>query len=199
MTAPKAHLVWLLTPFVLAACVPAAFGPSVAVMPTPGKPFEVFAAEQTACRQFAEQQIAFARDQINAQIAGGVLAGIALGAGQAAAFGGDAGAVLASAASTGAAVGAAGVPNAQLATAALQQQYDGAYGQCMYARGNQVPGYAVASPAIREAPRRRVRQQQRRTVPQPQGQAAADKVIEPPAVTQPVSATTVIEPPPAAR
>jgi hypothetical protein len=147
---------------------------------------------------FAEQQIAFARDQINAQIAGGVLAGIALGAGQAAAFGGDAGAVLASAASTGAAVGAAGVPNAQLATAALQQQYDGAYGQCMYARGNQVPGYALASPAVRQAPRRRVRQQ-RRTVPQPQSQAAADKVIEPPAVTQPVSATTVIEPPPAAR
>mgnify|MGYP001025074949 CR=1 FL=1 len=33
MTPPKAHLVWLLTPFVLAACVPAAFGPSVAVMP----------------------------------------------------------------------------------------------------------------------------------------------------------------------
>jgi hypothetical protein len=197
MNAARSKLPWLLLPLALAACVPAAFSPTTAVMPTPGKPLQIFAAEQAACQQFAEQQIAAARAQINSQIAGGVLMGMALGAGQAAAFGGDTGAVIAGAASTGAAVGGANVPNAQFATAALQQQYDGAYSQCMYAQGNQVPGYAAAYPGP-EMSRRRVRHQ-RRTVPQPQGEAAAaGKIVEPPAVVQPVSAP-VIEPPPAAR
>ena len=37
-------------------------GPRVAVMPAPGKPFEVFAAEEHLCRQYAEQSIGLSPD-----------------------------------------------------------------------------------------------------------------------------------------
>jgi hypothetical protein len=32
-------------------------GPKIAIMPTPGKPFDQFIAEETLCRQYAEQYI----------------------------------------------------------------------------------------------------------------------------------------------
>ncbi len=46
--------------FVLAAlcgCATVPAGPSISVLPAPGKPFEVFQADDAACRQWAQQQI----------------------------------------------------------------------------------------------------------------------------------------------
>lgn len=187
---------WFGPLFFFSACVPAVFTPTVSVMPAPGKSFEVFAAEQTSCKQFAEQQIGAARDQINNQIAGGVLLGMAAGASQAAVLGGDGGAVIASAASSGAAAAGSNLPNAQMATAALQQRYDGAFSQCMFAKGNQVPGY-FAAPVVPDPPRRRARH---RVPSAPRASeekaAAAQKFVEPPPSAQATPAP-VVEPPPA--
>jgi len=162
-------LLWHLLPVLLAACVPATLTPTVAVMPAPGKPLEIFAAEQTACKQFAEQQILAARNQLSNQILGAALAPNAsdpLASGQAA---------------------------AQAGTPVLQQQYDTAYSQCMYAKGNQVPGYQVASPA----PPQRLRHQRIRHTPQ--GEAAAtQKFVEPSPSAQPVT-EPITEPPPVKR
>ena len=43
----------LLLPPLLAACTTLPTGPTVAVMPAPGKPFEVFAQEEQQCRAYA--------------------------------------------------------------------------------------------------------------------------------------------------
>jgi hypothetical protein len=47
--------------------------------------------------------------------------------------------------------GAANANASGYSSAQLQRQYDVAYLQCMYARGNQVPGYASA-PAVPPPP-----------------------------------------------
>jgi hypothetical protein len=179
-------------PLIVGGCVPAMLSPTVSVIPGPNKSLEAFAIEQAACKQFAELQITEARNQINNQIAGTVLLNAALGASQAA--GGTGGDIAASAAASGLAAANANVPNAQAATIALQQQYDGAYSQCMYAKGNQVPGFQVAAPVTHRRP---VHRRTKRRAPQ--GEAATEqKFIEPPAAVEPVSApAAVMEPPPA--
>ncbi|ERE14894.1 hypothetical protein O166_23265, partial [Pseudogulbenkiania ferrooxidans EGD-HP2] len=40
-------------PPLLAACATLPTGPTVAVMPAPGKPFDVFAQEEQQCRAYA--------------------------------------------------------------------------------------------------------------------------------------------------
>ena len=115
----------------LTACV-GQMAPTVAVMPGPNKPLDAFSADQAVCRQYADSQIAPLRDQANASTVGSTLVGAALGAGIGAAVGGG----------RGAAIGTSyGVANAQMASLSLQQQYDVFYSQCMYGRGDQVPGY----------------------------------------------------------
>jgi uncharacterized protein YcfJ len=66
-----------------------------------------------------------------------------LGAGLGAAIGGGRGAAIGagSGALGGAAIGAGGSSNQQLS---IQQQYDNAYAQCMFTRGNMVPGMGPA-------------------------------------------------------
>ena len=124
----------------LSACV-GQMAPTVPVMPGPNKPFDAFSADQAVCRQYADSQIAPLRDQANAQTVGSGLLGAALGAGVGAAVGGGRGAAIGAA--SGAAIGTTyGAANAQMAGMTLQQQYDVFYSQCMYGRGNQIPGYA---------------------------------------------------------
>ena len=41
----------------LSACAQIPTGPSVAVMPAPGKPFEVFRQDDRACRAYASQSV----------------------------------------------------------------------------------------------------------------------------------------------
>lgn len=130
----------------LAGCVPRPVGPTVVVMPGPGKPFDRFVREDNLCRNYAAQQAGLTPGQATGQstVTGAAL-GTALGAAAGAAFGAAAGHP-----GTGAAVGAgagllmgtaAGASAGQRTAWTLQQRYDVAYQQCMYSYGNQVAGF----------------------------------------------------------
>lgn len=128
----------------LAACAQTPMGPTTPVMPSPGKPFAVFQEDQAICKNFAEGQVAGGAQQANnQQVLTGVL-GTAVGAGAGALLGGGRGAAIGAGVGAlgGTAVGGAQVNRQQ---GSLQYRYDLAYSQCMYARGNQVPGYVPAS------------------------------------------------------
>jgi len=131
----------ILAPLILlAACATEPLGPTIPVMPAPGKPFDVFQSDQALCKQFASGQIQGGAQQANNQQFGTAVVGTLLGAGLGAAIGGGRGAAIGAGAGAlgGTAVGAGPAAQAQYS---LQQQYDLAYSQCMYARGNQIPGY----------------------------------------------------------
>jgi hypothetical protein len=127
----------------LGGCVSQPIGPSVAVMPAPNKPFEVFQQDQNICTQYAGQQVAGGAQAANSDAVGTAVIGTFLGAGLGAAVGGGAGAAIgaASGAVAGTVVGSGPAWGDQYG---LQQRYDIAYSQCMYAKGNQVPGYYYA-------------------------------------------------------
>lgn len=130
----------------LTGCVRMPAAPSVMVMPAPGKPFDHFVREDNLCRNFASQQAGLTPGQATEQsVVSGAAVGTALGAAAGAAIGAAAGHP-----GTGAAVGAGsglllgtatGAGAGQSASWTLQQRYDIAYQQCMYAHGNQVPGF----------------------------------------------------------
>jgi uncharacterized protein YcfJ len=139
----------------LAACATRPVGPQVRVLPAPYKPFEVFQRDHYECEQWADDQIAGRAEQANNRAVGSAVIGTALGAALGAAAGGGRGAGVGAAA--GAVVGTAvGVDQSEHAGYSLQRRYDIAYSQCMYSRGNQVPGYAPlaagAPPPPRNAP-----------------------------------------------
>ena len=127
----------------LTGCATPPPGPTVAVMPAPNKPFNVFADEQAVCRQWADSQVAGQAQAANNQALGSAALGTILGAGLGAAVGAASGAPgigaaigAASGATVGTAVGANGSAYANMP---IQQRYNVAYSQCMYAKGNQVP------------------------------------------------------------
>jgi len=127
--------------FLAAGCTSVPTGPSVAVMPAPNKPFEVFAAEDRECRQYAEQSIGTTPGRAAAE---SEQKSIALGAAVGAAAGVAASGGNPNAAGTGAAAGmmggaAAGAGTARQSQYEAQRRYDIAYEQCMYAKGNQLP------------------------------------------------------------
>lgn len=134
----------------IAGCAAPPMGPMVQVMPGPGKPFSEFQADDANCRGFANMQTAGQAQAVNQQAVGGAVLSTALGAGLGAAIGGGRGAAIgaASGAGIGTAYGAAGTANAQ---GGIQMQYDAAYSQCMYSRGNQVPGYMPPAPVYEPA------------------------------------------------
>ena len=119
-------------------------GPSVLVMPGNGKPFEAFQADDSVCRQWAQNQTGWNANQtVNQNLVGGAIAGGALGAASGALIGAASGA-----AGPGAAIGAGagllggaflGATQAPGAGYEVQRRYDNAYQQCMYAKGNQIP------------------------------------------------------------
>lgn len=124
----------------LAGCVSAPQGPTVPVMPGPNKPPEVFQQDQVTCQQYAQQVIGPAQQQLQNQQVGSAVVGTILGAGLGAAVGGGRGAAIG--AGAGAVAGTAyGANSAQYEQMNMQQRYDMAYAQCMYSRGNQMPGY----------------------------------------------------------
>jgi hypothetical protein len=125
----------------LAGCVTLPVGPSVAVLPAPEKPREVFVADDATCREYAAQQTGLTQPHIMEQhelrsAMLGPLLGGAAGAALGAAFGAAAGNAGLGAATAGS--GAAG---------GLQGRYDRAYQQCMAAKGNQVPGVPELAPS----------------------------------------------------
>ncbi|HVY17801.1 MAG TPA: YMGG-like glycine zipper-containing protein [Rhodopila sp.] len=125
----------------LSACTTAPMGPTIAVMPAPNKPFDAFQQDQYVCKQFASDQVAGGAQQANNQQVGTAVVGTLLGAGLGAAIGGGRGAAIGAGAGAlgGTAVGAG---PAQQANYSLQQRYNLAYAQCMYTKGNQVPGFS---------------------------------------------------------
>ncbi len=132
-------------------------GPSVMVLPPRGKSFEQFQAEDATCRQWAAQQIGGSpQETANRNIATGAVAGTAIGAAAGAAIGsasGDMGAGAAIGAATGLIAGTAtGASAGEAYGWRAQRQYDMAYVQCMYAKGNQVPGMTTRQRAAAPPP-----------------------------------------------
>jgi hypothetical protein len=130
----------------LGACAQIPTGPSVAVMPPPGKPFEVFAADDQACRSYASQSSGgeSAQQASTDSLLGSAVVGTALGAAAGALVGGGRGA------GAGAAVGAVagtaiGAHEANRAGETVQHRYDIAYQQCMYAHGDLLRGQSAAA------------------------------------------------------
>lgn len=137
----------------LGSCASQPMGPTVQVLPAPNKPFQMFQQDQTDCKSYAQSQVAGQAEAANDKAVGSALLGAALGAGLGAAVGGGRGAGVGAAggAVIGTDVGAAGSNHANYS---IQQQYNNAYTQCMYSKGNQVPGVApaVVSPVYQPPP-----------------------------------------------
>jgi hypothetical protein len=141
----------------LGACATVPAGPSVMVMPGTGKSFDQFQGDDLVCRQWAAQQAGTTPER-----AGGLATaeraglGTLIGAGLGAAIG-----AAAHNPGLGAAVGAGGGLLAGTAVGAgagqraaydVQRRYDAAYEQCMYAKGNRVPGVAAPPAGILPPP-----------------------------------------------
>ncbi len=122
-------------------------GPSVMVLPGEDKSFEQFRVDDAACRQFAFEQAGGVSGQQAAQNSAvtSAVIGTIIGAAAGAAIGsasGDMGAGAAIGAGSGLLLGsAAGTGSASGSYYEAQRRYDNAYMQCMYAKGNQIPGY----------------------------------------------------------
>jgi len=145
------HVFVLLVGVILGGCATTPAGPSVMVLPEPGKPFEAFQSDDAVCRQWAMQQIQVPPNEIvNKNLAEGAAIGTVMGAGLGTAIGAASGKP-----ATGAAIGAGSGLVAGTAMASgpahaagweAQRRYDNAYQQCMYAKGNQIPGFTTAPP-----------------------------------------------------
>ena len=134
---------------ILGGCANIPNGPSVAVMPAPGKPFDQFAAEDNMCRQYAQQSIGTSASQAGTDSAVKSIAiGTAIGAVAGVLGGGNS-----NSAGSGAAIGmlggaAMGSGSAQYSERETQRRYDIAYEQCMYAKGNQLPHASAYQPQV---------------------------------------------------
>lgn len=148
---PKRWGVVLAVMALLTACATVPSGPMVMVLPGAGKPFDLFQLEDAACRYHAQTQIGVTPGQEPAQSTlSGAAIGTFVGAGLGAAFGAAAGnpeVGAAVGAGTGLLMGTATGAEAGAASArTLQWRYDVSYVQCMYAKGNQVPGTTATPP-----------------------------------------------------
>ncbi len=142
MKIDRRHIVIALLLLTATGCATVPTGPSVMVMPPPGKPFELFQQEDVSCRQWARQQIgASPQEIINNNTAAGAVTGGAIGAGIGAVLSGGRGSGAAFGAATGALIGGSqGAASGQYYGHEAQRRYDIAYEQCMYANGNIIPG-----------------------------------------------------------
>ena len=135
-------LIFTVSPlFLLAGCASTPMGPTIRVMPSPNKPFEIFQQDQESCKQYAQSQVAGQVESANNGAVGRAALGTLLGAGLGAAVGNHQGAGVG--AGMGAIVGtSAGANSSERAERSIQTQYNNAFAQCMYSKGNQVPGAA---------------------------------------------------------
>src|SRR5271169_4669770 len=125
----------------LAGCAPIAFqppGPSVTVLPAPNKPFDIYVQDHATCKQFAAGEVAGAADQANIRTLADAGTNMVLGAAIGGAAGGGVGAGI------GAASGAIGggwfaANDTPWGVYGIQNRYDAAFIECMYAKGNQIP------------------------------------------------------------
>lgn len=122
-------------------------GPRISVMPAPGKPFDLFVSEENECRQYAQRSVASSTGSATGHGVGTALASTAIGTAAGGLIGGRQGA------GVGAGIGLVGGSMAGAGQAGsegndIQWMYDNAYAQCMYAKGNQVPGFQVQQQVI---------------------------------------------------
>ena len=174
------NLVLFLAAVALSGCATMPTGPSVMVLPAPGKPFEAFQSEDIECRNWAAMQSGQQpADAVNQNLAGGAAIGTVVGAGLGAAIGAASGH-----AGSGAAIGAASglIGGAAVASGPAygagweaQRRYDIAYEQCMYAKGNLIPGVVRASPRNHPVP----------PPPPPPGYTAEPPPLPPPGAPPP--------------
>jgi hypothetical protein len=132
----RRSLVLSVAAVVLAGCATIPTGPSVMVLPAPGKSFESFQSDDMACRQWALQQAGVQpSDAVNEKLASGAAIGTLIGAGLGAAIGaasGSAGAGAAIGAGSGLLAGTAVATGPASASGwEIQRRYDMAYQQCM--------------------------------------------------------------------
>lgn len=128
---------------VLAGCVSPPSAPSVMVLPGSNKSYEQFNRDDTICRSDAQNRVNGGTQAAANNAAGTAVAGTVIGAAAGALIGaasGHAGEGAAIGAGSGLLVGSSMGSNAgQRSSGNLQQQYDTAYQECMYARGDKVP------------------------------------------------------------
>lgn len=173
----------------VSGCATIPSGPSVHVFPGSEKTFEEFQVDDATCRTWAGQRIGLTPEEIrNQSTITGAGIGAVLGAGLGALIGsvsGNAGVGAAIGAGTGLLVGSsAGADNGRVYGYEAQRRYDSYYLQCMYSKGNQVPG--VITP-------RRYRQNYYAPAPPPANYAApsqyappSDAIAAPPGTPAPV-------------
>lgn len=179
MKSHKIIIFIFLTLLVTGGCATIPKGPSVMVLPPPGKPFEVFQADDAICRQWAAQQIGQSpQETVNQNTVTSAVVGTIIGAGLGAAIGsasGDVGAGAAIGGASGLFFGtAAGAESARVYGWEAQRRYDIAYQQCMYAKGNLISGMVRRTRSIRKIP-----------PPPPPGQDYAPPMYSPPSPATP--------------
>jgi hypothetical protein len=151
------HIITSVALLVFTGCATLPAGPSVRVLPGERKTFEQFQADDAICRQWAGQQIGISpQETVNQNTATGAVVGTAIGAGLGAAIGaasGHPGVGAAIGAGSGLLVGTAtGADTGNVYGYEAQRRYDNTYVQCMYAKGNQVPGTVRPYRVRRAAP-----------------------------------------------
>jgi hypothetical protein len=123
----------------LAGCASLPSGPSMMSLPGSRKSFDEFRVDDADCRQFATVQVGGATPQKAATESGAASAaiGTAIGAGAGALIAGSSGAGVGAGIGlvTGALVGQSYAGGSYWS---VQQRYDNAYQQCMYAKGNKI-------------------------------------------------------------
>ncbi len=130
----------LLAVLVLSACTSIPTGPGMLALPGTGKSFNQFRFDEADCRRYASAQVG-GRTANEAAADSGVksaVVGTAIGATAGALLGGHNGAGVG--AGSGLLIGSmVGVGASESSGLNLQQRYDFAYHQCMYAKGHRVP------------------------------------------------------------
>ena len=129
----------------LSACAETPMGPTVQVLPTPGKDYGTFLQEQNFCRSQAELAVRGQAEHQNEKALIGGIAATALGAGLGAAVGGGYGAGIGAAAgAVGGGVGGGAYSEGR--ERGIKIEYSNAYVQCMGAYHNVIPGVYSAPP-----------------------------------------------------
>jgi hypothetical protein len=126
----------------LAGCAQQPIGPTAGVTPGPGKTDAVFQADMNACKQTASTAIAGQVDAANRSAMTGVLTSAAAGV----LSNGVANAATSATGDTASQAAAGGIQNSQASQGNIQAVYDTAFNNCMYARGENVPGMAPQPP-----------------------------------------------------
>jgi uncharacterized protein YcfJ len=128
----------------LGGCAVAPTAPSVMVLPGSQKSPDQFQADANACQQQAQALLGNDAQAANNQAVTSAAIGTVIGAAAGALLGQGShnpSAVAGWGAGTGLLIGStAAGGNSQVSSYSLQQRFDIAYMQCMYQRGNQVPG-----------------------------------------------------------